>query len=128
MNPKTIKFYRITLATLMSALIPWIITLGNPLLPVILVVFGLLVTWIIFRKDQKTLVDERAHLINQQSSTKSMSVFLLGTTFVGLTLLALSNGGYPEFSPIGYTLLYCVCGLLVLNLFFGAYYRHKYGG
>ena len=97
-------------------------------MPLIVVGLGLFFTWILIRKDQRTLVDERAKLINHKASTTSMSVFLVGTTLLGLILLTLSNGGYQDFSQVAYTLMYSVCGLLVLFTLFGVYYRHKYGG
>ncbi|MFZ7138141.1 MAG: DUF2178 domain-containing protein [archaeon] len=128
MNSKVLSILRFLIAAFMGVLMPLIIDIGNPFLPVFLVVFGLLFTWILTRKNQQTIVDERAKLINQKASNTSMSVFILGTTVVGLILLTLSNRGYPDFSPIAYTLMYSVCGLLFLFTLFGVYYRHKYGG
>jgi uncharacterized membrane protein len=119
----------VALAASLGILTPWLITIGNPLLPVILVAFGFTFTRILVRKDKRTLVDERAQLINQKASATSMYVFLLGTTIVGLVLVTLSNGGYPaSFSSIGYTLMYSAISLLLLSLIFGVYYRRKYGG
>jgi uncharacterized membrane protein len=57
-----------------------------------------------------------------------MYTFLIGTAILGLILVTLGNGGYPDFFPLGYTLMYADCSLLVLNLIFGTYYRRKYGG
>jgi uncharacterized membrane protein len=128
MNSKVIAVFRFAIAAFMGVLMPLIIATGNPFLPVFLVVFGLLFTWILTRKDQRTIVDERAKLINQKASTTSMSVFILGITVVGLILLTLSNNGYSDFSQTAYTLMYAVCGLLFLFTLFGIYYRHKYGG
>lgn len=129
MNHTIVTICRVAIAATLGVLIPWVITLGNPFLPLILIASGTVVTWILVRKDQKTLVDERAQMINQKASTASMAVFLLGTTGVGLALVTLSNGGYPAyFSSMGYTLMYSACALLILSLIFGTYYRHKYGG
>jgi uncharacterized membrane protein len=128
MNSQVVSIVRFALFAFMGGLMPLVVEVGNPLLPLIVVSLGLFFTWILIRKDQRTLVDERVKLINQKASTTSMSVFLVGTTIVGLILLTVSNGGYHDFSQIAYTLMYSVCGLLVLFTFFGVYYRHKYGG
>jgi uncharacterized membrane protein len=128
MNSKTITICRAALAALMGGLIPLLIDIGNPVLPVFFIVGGIILTWSLLRRDRRSLVDERAQLIQQKASATSLFVFLLGTTLVGVVLVTLSNGGYPEFSPMGYTLMYSACGLLVLNLLFGVYYRRKYGG
>jgi uncharacterized membrane protein len=128
MNHKLITLCRVALVTSLGALMPWIITLGNPVLPVILVTVGILFTWILVRQDQRTLVDERAQLINQKASSMSMYLFLLGTTIVGLVLVTIGNGGYLNFSPMGYILLYSACGLLFSFMISGIYYRRKYGG
>lgn len=128
MNHKIVTICRVAIAASMGALIPWVIATGNPLLPVILFAAGITFTWLLVRKDQQTLVDERAQLINQKTSASSMYVFLLGTTIIGLVLATLGNSGYPDFSSIGYTLMYSALGLLMLHLIFGIYYRRKYGG
>jgi uncharacterized membrane protein len=129
MNHKIVTVCRVAVAATMGVLIPWIIATGNPLLPVILIAAGMTFLWFLVRKDQQTLVDERAQLIKQKASATSMSVFILGTTIVGVVLVTLGNGGYPaSFSSVGYTLMYSACVLMFLSVIFGIYYRHKYGG
>ncbi|MCW4016085.1 MAG: DUF2178 domain-containing protein [Candidatus Bathyarchaeota archaeon] len=128
MNPKIIAICRVALAAFLGALMPSLITIGDPVLPIILMVGGIILTWVLVRKDRRTLVDERAQLISQKASATSLAVFLVGTALMGVVLVTLGNGGYPDFSPMGYTLMYSVCGLLMLNLLFGVYYRRKYGG
>ncbi|GEM_PF-4568521 len=129
MNHKIATICRVVIAASLGVLIPLVIKLGNPFLPLILIVVGVAFIRILVRKDQQNLVDERVQLINQKASTTSMYVFLLGTTVVGVVLVTLSNGGYPaSFSSIGYTLMYSACVLMFLSVIFGVYYRHKYGG
>jgi uncharacterized membrane protein len=50
------------------------------------------------------------------------------TTVVGTVMVTFGNGGYPDFSPFGFTLIYSVCALMILNILFGAYLLHKYEG
>ena len=115
--------------TALVVLIPWLITVGDPMLPVIAIFIGMAFTVIIQKKDKQTLrVDERIQLIHGKTSTLSLNLFLLGTTIAGLILITLSYSGCPDFSPMGYTLLYSNCALLVLNLILGAYFRRRYGG
>jgi uncharacterized membrane protein len=129
MNHTIVTICRVAVAASMGVLIPWIIATGNPLLPVVLIAVGMTFVWFLVRKDQQKLVDERAQLIQQKASTMSMSVFILGISVVGVVLVTLSNGGYPaSFASAGYTLMYSACVLMFLSVFFGAYYRHKYGG
>jgi uncharacterized membrane protein len=128
MNSKLITVCRVAIAALLGMSMPWLIMLGNPLLPAVFIVVGMVFTWLLVRNDKRTLVDERAQMINQKAQSASMYTFLIGTAILGLILVTLGNGGYPDFFPLGYTLMYADCSLLVLNLIFGTYYRRKYGG
>ncbi|MCW4033968.1 MAG: DUF2178 domain-containing protein [Candidatus Bathyarchaeota archaeon] len=116
------------LSLILAIVVTWSIHFGNPILVVVASISVFAVSFLLSRKDKTVRGDERIQLINEKSATATLSTYILGITLVGVVLLTLDNSGSSGLSSAGYTLLYSACVLLVLNLFFGIYYRRKYGG
>lgn len=85
---------------------------------VVAILTGFAVTIFLRRKDEK---------LNEKTSMQTVRTFMLGTPAVDAVLVALGNSASPNFSPMGFTLLYLVCALMIVNMVFGAYYFHSYG-
>ena len=119
---------RAILSIILSIIVLWSIKSGNTILVVMAILTGLVITIILLRKDERTRVDERIQLINEKSATATLSTYVLGIALVGVVLLALDNNGHTGLASSGFTLLYSACALMVLNIIFSLYYRHKYGG
>ncbi|MGD9130262.1 MAG: DUF2178 domain-containing protein [Candidatus Bathyarchaeota archaeon] len=128
MKGRKLAICRAILSIILSIVVLWSIHFGNPILVVVAIITGLALSIILLRKDERARVDERIQLINEKSATATLSTYVLGIAFVGVALLALDNSGYNGLSSSGFTLLYSACALMVLNVVFSLYYRHRYGG
>jgi uncharacterized membrane protein len=128
MNGKKPAVCRAILSIILSIVVLWSIQTGNTILVVVAIMTGLALSIILLRKDERARVDERIQLINEKSATATLTTYILGITLVGVILLTLDNSGHTGLSSSGFTLLYSACALMVLNIIFALYYRHKYGG
>jgi uncharacterized membrane protein len=128
MKIRKLVICRAILSIILAIVVLWSIYFGNSILVVVAIIAGFAGTLLLLRKDKTVHGDERIQLINQKSATATLSTYILGISLIGTVLLALDNSGYGGLSSSAYALLYSACGLLVLNVFFGIYYRRKYGG
>ena len=128
MKIRKLAIYRATLSFVLAIVVLWSIHFGNSILVVVTIIVGFAGSLLLLRKDKTARGDERIQLINEKSSTATLSTYILGITLIGVLLLTLDNSGYSGLSSSGYTLLYSACVLLVLSVIFGMYYRRKYGG
>ena len=128
MKTRKLALLRVIFSFVLAITVLWSINVGNSILVVVAIITGFAISFLLLRKDESIRSDERIQLINEKSATATLITYILGITFVGTVLLALDNNGYVGFYSPAYALLYSACGLLVLNVFFGIYYRRKYGG
>ena len=128
MKTRKLALLRVIFSFVLAITVLWSINVGNSMLVVVAIITGFAISFLLLRKDESIRSDERIKLINEKSATATFSTYILGITLVGTVLLALDNSGYVGLSSSAYALLYSACGLLVLNVVFGIYYRRKYGG
>ena len=128
MKTRRLALLRVIFSFVLAITVLWSINVGNSMLVVVAIITGFAISFLLLRKDESIRSDERIKLINEKSATATFSTYILGITLVGTVLLALDNSGYVGLSSSAYALLYSACGLLVLNVVFGIYYRRKYGG
>ena len=128
MKTRKLALFRAILSIVLVITVLWSIRVGNSILVVVAIITGFAISFLLLRRDESIRSDERIQLINEKSATATLSTYILGITLVGTVLLVLDNNGYVGLSSPAYALLYSACGLLVLNVFFGIYYRRKYGG
>ena len=128
MKTRKLALFRAILSIVLIITVLWSIRIGDSILVVVAIITGFAISFLLLRKDESIRSDERIKLINEKSATATFSTYILGITLVGTVLLALDNSGYVGLSSSAYALLYSACGLLVLNVVFGIYYRRKYGG
>ena len=128
MKTRRLALLRVIFSFVLAITVLWSINVGNSMLVVVAIITGFAISFLLLRKDESIRSDERIKLINEKSATATFSTYILGITLVGTVLLTLDNSGYVGLSSSAYALLYSACGLLVLNVVFGIYYRRKYGG
>ena len=129
MKTKKLTLYQMIFAALIvTFMFLWAVSFGDLIILVASIITGMAFTIILSRKDESIRTDERIQLINEKASTLTLKIFVLGTTLLGFILLAFGNIGYAELSSLGFTLIYSACGLMILNMILGIYYRRKYGG
>jgi uncharacterized membrane protein len=128
MTLQKLSLYRILAAIIISTTFLYAVLVENSILIILSIITGFILTITLARKQQKIIVDERTQLINEKSSTMTMRTFVAGASLLGFALWGLGYIGYAELYPLGFTLLYSACALMILNMIFGSYYRRKYGG
>ena len=128
MKTRKLALLRVIFSFVLAITVLWSINVGNSMLVVVAIITGFAISFLLLRKDESIRSDERIKLINEKSATATFSTYILGITLVGTVLLTLDNSGYVGLSSSAYALLYSACGLLVLNVVFGIYYRRKYRG
>jgi uncharacterized membrane protein len=128
MKTKKLTLYRILFSIILASMFLYAVLVGDSILLVFSIMAGFVLTLILARKKEKIIVDERIQLINEKASTMTVRTFVAGASLFGFILWGLDYIGYAELYPLGFTLLYSACALMILNMIFGSYYRRKYGG
>jgi uncharacterized membrane protein len=128
MKLQKLTLYRILAAIILATTFLYAMLIGNSILIIFSIIIGFILTLTLARKQQKIIADERTQLINEKSSTMTMRTFVAGASLLGFALWGLDYIGYAELYPLGFTLLYSACALMILNMIFGSYYHRKYGG
>jgi uncharacterized membrane protein len=128
MKTQKLTLYRVLFSIILVSMFLYAVLVGNSILLVFSIIAGFVLTLILARKQEKIMVDERIQLINEKASTTTLNTFILGASLLGFVLVGLGNIGYAELSPLGFSLLYSACALMILNVIFRIYYRRKYGG
>lgn len=80
------------------------------------------------RKVEGPLHDERSSIISTKSSAATFSAFTLLSLALSAFLFYLGSTSNTEYLQWAYGLAYVVCAIMILRLFFWAYYTRKYGG
>lgn len=98
----------------------------------ILIVFALVIgvsSMVYFRrKVEGPLYDERSSIISTKASAATFSAFTLLSLALSAILYYLGITSNTEYLRWAYGLAYIVCAIMILRLFFWAYYTRKYGG
>jgi uncharacterized membrane protein len=128
MSFKTFTVIKMFVIIIMAGLVGWAVVSGNALIP-IPVAIAALVILLLFRKGVKeVVVDERIYSIAEKASLVAFRVFGIAAALIGATLVALGQEVVPEMEPIGFTLAYAVCGLMVIYYIAYTCYKRKYSG
>jgi uncharacterized membrane protein len=128
MSFKTFTVIKMFVIIIMAGLVGWAVVSGNALIP-IPVAIAALVILLLFRKGVKeVVVDERIYSIAEKASLVAFRVFGIAAALIGATLVALGQEVVPEMEPIGFTLAFAVCGLMVIYYIAYTCYKRKYSG
>lgn len=127
----TLKRYRLAtviMLVIVAASVGWAVTSGNAWIPAP-VIIAAIVIGILCRKSVKELaVDERVTNISEKALAFASGIFLIVAAPIGLTFIALGQEAVPELEPIGLTLAFSVCGLVLIYYIAYLYYNRKYSG
>jgi uncharacterized membrane protein len=128
MSYKTLKLLRLFVVVILGVLVAWSAAKGKAWIPVPAVIGGIMILFLSRRGLKEIIVDERTYSVAHQASRLAFVVFGVGAVTIGATLLALGQGSHPELKPIGFTLAYSVCGLVLIYYIAYIYYNKKYSG
>jgi uncharacterized membrane protein len=128
MNYRTYQIWKFVLIMILVGLTILAVFQAIAWIPVPAMVIVMAVMLILRRRVREVVVDERSYNIASQASRITFQAGALIMVAVGITLMALSRGNYPELESYGYTLIYGALGFIVLYLCSVLYYTGKHGG
>ena len=128
MSIKTYRLWMVVITVIVAALVGWSVTTGNVLVPIPTVVAGVIILYLCKRRVKAFTEDERLHGIVNQASRRTIEIVVIFMAIAGAILLAMSQGGSPDFEPAGLTLAYSVCATLIIYNILYTYYNRKFGG
>ena len=126
MNKKSYTIFRILVVIAIGIAVGWSVTSGNAIVPIPVVLIGIVLLYFIRGKVKDVLEDERLNKIREKSSRVTFQIFGITAAIAGAVMLALSKNMYPGLASIGFTLIYSVCALLILDYIAYAYFARKY--
>ena len=77
---------------------------------------------------KKLAVDERVNTVAEKALSVASTVFIILSAPIGLTLIALGQNDYPGLEPVGFTLAFSVCAVVLVYYIAHLYYNRKLGG
>ena len=77
------------------------------------------------KKVKEVMIDERTYRIQEKASVMAIRIFTLAALYAGAILIFITSKTGNGISQPGLTLLYSVCGLLLLRFILHFYYNRK---
>jgi uncharacterized membrane protein len=128
MSYGTFKLIRFFIVVILGALVAWSAYQGNAWVPIPAVIAAIIILLLFRRGLKEIIIDERTYSVAYKASRLAFIIFGVGAVTVGATLLALGQSGSPELKPIGFTLCYAVCGLVIVYNIAYVYHNRQLGG
>ena len=126
MNKRSYTILRILIVIAIGISVGWSVTAGNAIVPIPVVLIGTGLLYLMRSKVTDILEDERLNKIREKSSRITFQIFGISAVVAGAVMLALSKNIYPGLESIGFTLIYSVCALLILDSIAYAFFARKY--
>lgn len=123
-NYKTYRIYKLLSVIIIAAIVSSFITLGNYIVPLIIIVLFSLILFFLKRKVNVKLRDERIDYIAGKASRIVLVFSNLIIAIAGIVLIALREK-YPEYFLLGNVLAYLACGMLIFYSILFRYYSNK---
>ena len=128
MSFKKFTIIRIVVIVIMASLIGWAVANGNALIPIPVAIAAFVILLLFRRGVKEIVVDERIYSISEKASLITFRLFGILAAVTGATLVALSQETIPSLEPIGFTLAYATCVLVMIYYIAYSYYNKKYSG
>jgi len=100
---------------------------GNYLLIIVAVVLGVVAEYVCKRCVSEIVEDELVYRLSERAALRAFQAFALTAGLGGALLVAFGNQlpGLGQLRPVGMTLAFSACSLLLLYLVFYSYYARK---
>ena len=128
MSYGTFKLIRFVVVVILGVLVAWSAYQGNEWVPIPAVIAAIIILLLIRRSIKEIIVDERVYSVAYKASRLAFVVFGVGAVTIGATLLALGQSGSPELKPVGFTLCYGVCALVIVYNIAYVYHNRQLSG
>jgi uncharacterized membrane protein len=128
MRYRTYRLWKALVVIAVAVLVGWAVPTGNAFVPIPVAIAGMAVLFIIRRGVREVVVDERTYNIANQASRLAFQIVTLMMVLIGVTLVSLGYGEYPEVELVGFALIYSACGFLLVYFLSYVYFSRKLGG
>ena len=125
MKRRTFTILGIITIAVLGVIIGESIRSGNALVPVIAMVVAMAFIYLLKKRVDEIIEDERIYKISEKAAYVTFKIFLTLIAILGVVLVALSNSGLYNFEQAGYTLLYSTGAMLLLYMGLYMYYSKK---
>ena len=127
MSFKQFMLLRIIAIIIVACLVAWTAATDNWWIIIPIVIIGTAILLLLSRRVKEVVVDERVHSIAEKASFIAFRVFGILAAVTAATLVALGQKT-PKLEPIGLTLAFSTCGLIMIYYIAYFYYNRKYSG
>jgi uncharacterized membrane protein len=128
MRYSTFRNYKLIIVVIEAFLVGWAVYAGNPWVPVPTVLGTIIVLYLLRRRVNEVVVDERVFRVADRAANLAYRTFGVAGAILGCTFLALSrfsaDAAWAE--TAGFTLLFAVAGLVFIFFVSYNYYNSKY--
>jgi uncharacterized membrane protein len=128
MSFKQFTIIRLGVIIIMAGLVGWAVSQGNYWIPIPAVIAALVIMLLFRRGVKEIVVDERVYSIAEKAAYLAFRIFGIAAAVIGATFVALGFEAVPELYPIGLTLAFSVCGLVLIYYIAYTVYKRKYSG
>ena len=125
MSKRIYRLCRMVITAAIAILIVWSITTGNALVPIFAIAGGMGLMYLLGKRVKGVLRDERTYHINEKACRFTLGIFGPIIAVASAVLIALSKTTSPELAPVGLTLAYSACVLVLIYYGFYMYYSSK---
>jgi uncharacterized membrane protein len=124
MNAKTYQLIMRILAIIIAMVVAWsIIAEVSVLIPLATIVAAILLAMVFRRMTKEVMVDERINRIEEKSAALTYRLFTVVSGMAALGLILFRQSLPAEWTTVGETLAYTVCGLMLTHM--GSHYYFK---
>ncbi len=124
MTLKAYNFYRMLATIIIAALISVFINLENFLVPIVTVITGMLLLYMLKKQVKEVIVDERDYELAGKAARYAITAFGFLSSIAVIILFALRTRS-PLIEMAGSVLAYSVCLLMLLYTGIFSYYRDE---
>jgi uncharacterized membrane protein len=127
----TLNKYRLiefVVIIVVMGLTAWSVMSGIAWIPVPAFVAGIVIGLFIRKGVKKIAVDERVNTVAEKALSVASAVFIILAAPIGLTFIALGLNDYPDLEPVGFTLAFSACAVVLIYYIANIYYNRKLGG
>jgi uncharacterized membrane protein len=128
MSYNKFKILRLFVVIVAGFLAAWAAYNGYAWIPAPALIAAIIILLLFRRGLREITVDERTFSIAYKASRVAFVAFGVGAVAIGATLLALGQSGQPELKPVGFTLCYSICALVIIYSVAYSVYNRKFGG
>lgn len=128
MSYKRFMLFRLVAIIILAGLGAWAGSTGNLVLLVPAAVVLFIILFVMRKKVNEVVVDERVNAVAYRASRVAFLAFVFIAVIIGAVLVLMAEDSSDALFKIGVTLNYSACALVVFYWVAFTYFNRKYGG